>query len=101
MYRIRAYRNHAVNAVSRRYRKALSGATLSSVAFEKIDRSASPDSVTVWAAEEEHAKRERMRDVTVMDIYDVKMERREFDHSTLALPDKWLQLLLGQKYFLN
>ena len=42
-----------------------------------------------------------MRNVTVMDIYDIKMERREFDHSTLILLGNWLQSLLGQKYFLN
>jgi len=55
----------------------------------------------VWTAEEERAKRERIRDVTVMDIYDIKMERREFNHSTLFLIDNWLQFPLGQKYFLN
>lgn len=100
-YRIRAHRDYAVNAVSKRYRRALSGATLSSAAFENIDRSASEDSIRIWAAEEDRAKRERIRDVTVMDIYDIKMERREFDHSTLVLLDVWLQFLLGQKYFLN
>jgi hypothetical protein len=51
---------HAANAISKRYCKALSGATLSSVAFDNIDRSASSDSIRVWAAEEERAKRERM-----------------------------------------
>jgi hypothetical protein len=51
---------------------------LSSEAFDNIDRSASADSIMVWAAEEERAKTERIRDVTVMDIYDIKMERREF-----------------------
>jgi hypothetical protein len=55
---------------------------LSSAAFDNIDRSASADSIMVWAAEEERAKTERIRDVTVMDIYDIKMERREFNHST-------------------
>ena len=92
---------HAANAISKRYCKALSGATLSSVAFDNIDRSASADSIRVWAAEEERAKRERMRDITVMDIYDIKMERREFDHFALGLLGNWLQFLLGQKYFLN
>jgi hypothetical protein len=42
-----------------------------------------------------------MHDVTVMDIYDIKMERREFGHFTLLSVDLWLQSLLGQKYFLN
>jgi hypothetical protein len=76
---------------------------LSSVAFDNIDGSASADSIRVWTEEEEHAKRERVRDVTVMDIYDIKMERREFNHSTLAFSffDSWIQSLLGQKYFLN
>ncbi|KAN0121377.1 hypothetical protein V8E52_003273 [Russula decolorans] len=64
-----------VNAVSKRYRRALSGETLSSAAFDNIDGSASTDSTRVWASEEEHAKRERKRDVTVMNIYDIKMER--------------------------
>lgn len=87
---ISTHRDPAVNAVSKRYRRALSGAMLSSVAFDNIDGSASADSIRVWAEEEEHAKRERIRDVTVMDIYDIKMERREFDHSALALFDKQL-----------
>ena len=100
-YCIGAHRDLAVNAVSKRYRRALSGATLSSAAFNNIDGSASADSIRVWAAEEENAKRERIRDVTVMDIYDIKMERREFYHSTLVLFDNWLQSLLGRKYFLN
>ena len=51
---------------------------LSLAAFDNIDGSASSDSVNDWAAEEENAKRERIRDVTVMDIYDIKMEKREF-----------------------
>jgi len=74
---------------------------LSSAAFDNIDRSASSDSIIAWAAEEEHAKTERIRDVTVMDIYDIKMERRKFGHSTLVLIDNLLQFPLGQKYFLN
>jgi hypothetical protein len=55
---------------------------LSSEAFDNIDASASTDSTRVWAKEEEHAKKERIRNVTVMDIYDIKMERRESNHST-------------------
>jgi hypothetical protein len=74
---------------------------LSSVAFDNIDGSASTDSVRIWAAEEKHAKTERFNDVTAMDIYDIKMERREFDLPTLVLPDNLLQSLLGHKYFLN
>jgi hypothetical protein len=57
---------------------------LSSAAFDNIDSSASADSIRAWAAEEEHAKRERARNVAVMDIYDIKMERREFYHSALV-----------------
>jgi Kyakuja-Dileera-Zisupton transposase len=83
-YSIRSHRDFAVTAVSRRYHRALSGAVLSSAAFDNIDRLASADSIRIWAAEEEHAKRERVHDVTVMDIYDIKMERREFDHFTLV-----------------
>ena len=74
---------------------------LSLAAFNNIDRSASVDSIMIWAAEEEHAKTEHICDITVMDIYDIKMERCEFDHSTLVLLDNWLQFPLGQKYFLN
>ena len=87
---MRANRDSAVNAVSKRYHRALSGAMLSLAAFDNIDRSASTDSVRVWAEEEEHAKRERIHDVTVMDIYDIKMERCESDYSTLRLLDNWL-----------
>jgi hypothetical protein len=53
---------------------------LSSAAFDKINGSASADSIKVWAEEEEYAKNERTRDVAAMDIYDIKMERCEFDH---------------------
>jgi hypothetical protein len=66
-----------VNAISTRYRKALSGATLSMAVFESISTSASPVSVNVWSAEEEYAQSERSRDVKVMDIYDIKMKRCE------------------------
>jgi hypothetical protein len=58
---------------------------LSSAAFESINGSASADCISVWVEEEEHARRERMHDITVMDIYDIKMERREFDYSTPTL----------------
>jgi Kyakuja-Dileera-Zisupton transposase len=78
------HRDHPVNAVSKRYRKAHSGATLSSIAFDNIDRSASADSKSAWADEEERAKRERIHNIAVMDIYDIRMERREFAHFTLV-----------------
>jgi len=74
---------------------------LSSAAFDNIDGLASTESTRVWAKEEEHAKRERIHNVTVMDIYDIKMERHESDHSTLLSFDNWLQPPLGQTYFLN
>ena len=80
---MRADRDHGVNAVPKRYRKALSGATLSSAAFENIDRSASADCVRVWAQEEEHARRERINNIAVMDIYDIKMKKRQCYYSTL------------------
>ncbi len=79
----------------------LSGTILSSVAFENIEKLASTVSIRAWAAEEEHAKKECIYHVTAMDIYDIKMERCEFDHSILILLDNWLQSLLEQKYFLN
>ena len=74
---------------------------LSLAAFDNIDRSASEDSTRVWAEEEKHANKERICDVTAMDIYDIRMERREFDHSTLLCLENWLQTLLVQKFFLN
>ena len=73
----------------------------SSAAFDNIDQSASADSTKDWAAQEEHAKIERISDITVMDIYDVQMERRESDLPRLVLSENWLQSLLGQKYSLN
>jgi len=74
---------------------------LSLAAFDKIDGSASTDSVRTWAKEEEHAKRERICNITAMDIYDIRMERCEFDHSTLLCLENWLQTLIVQKFFLN
>ena len=74
---------------------------LSSVAFESIDRLAGTDSTAVWAEEEEYAIREHGRDVTVMDIYDIRMEKHKFNHSNLLSCDNWLQSLLRQIYFLN
>ena len=56
---------------------------LSLAAFNKINESASADSIRLWAAEEEHARIERICDITVMDIYDIRMERCEFNHFTL------------------
>jgi len=34
--------------------------------------------------------RECICDVTAMDIYDIRMERHEFDHSTLLCLENWL-----------
>ena len=100
-YRSKTDRDYPVNAISKRYLRALSGAMLSSAAFDNIDKSACADSTRAWAEEEEHAKRERMRNVAVMDIYDIKMERREFCHAASLSLENWLQPLLEQKYFLN
>jgi hypothetical protein len=78
----------AVNAVCRRYGKALSGATHSVAAFESMNSSASQESIDAWSAEEKRAQRERVQDVTVMDIYDIKVKQRKPDHHhTLVLPD--------------
>ena len=100
-YRSETDGDYTANAVSRRYLRALSGAMLSSAAFDNIDKLACADSTRAWAEEEEHAKRERIRNVAVMDIYDIKMERREFHHAASLSLKNWLQSLLGQKYFLN
>jgi len=59
-------------------------------AFDSIDESASADHIRDWAAEEEYARRKRLEDVTVMDIYDIQMEWHEFDLSTLISIDKGL-----------
>ena len=90
-----------MNSVSRRYRKALSGAKLSTVAFDLINASARPESVCLWSAEEEHAQRERDHDIKVMDIYDIKMKQRESCQSTIVLPNIRFQSLPVQKYSLN
>src|ERR1700684_1604942 len=79
IYWIGTHADQTVNAVSTRYRRALSGAALSVEAFESINLSATPENIEIWSAEEEYAQRERSRDVTVMDIYDIKMKRREFE----------------------
>ena len=81
---------HTVGAVSKCYCRVLSGMNLSSVAFDKINGSAAADSITIWAAKEKHAKRECLYNVTVMDIYDIRMERRKFDYYALGFPDKLL-----------
>jgi hypothetical protein len=72
---------------------------LSFAAFESINASASPESIEAWTAEEEHAQQERVHDVTVMDIYDIKMKRCESDQSMIVLPNIMLQSHPVQKYF--
>ena len=92
---------HIVNSLPTRYRKALSGTMLSVAAFESINSSASSESVEAWSTQEAQAQRERAQDVTAMDIYDIKMKRREFDHSMIVLPNIWFQYHPGPKYFLS
>ena len=72
---------------------------LSSAAFETVHVSASPECVEAWTAEEERAQRGRVHDVTLMDIYDIKMKRREFDQSMIVLPNIRLQSRPVQIYF--
>jgi len=74
-----------VNSVPAHYQKAISGATLGLAAFESINSSASTQSVQIWSAEEAHAQRERVKDVTVMDIYDIKMKQCEPVYSAVSL----------------
>ncbi|KAF8273372.1 hypothetical protein EI94DRAFT_1696667 [Lactarius quietus] len=64
-----------VNALSTRYRKALSGAIASFAAFESINASANPAHVATWTAEEMLAQQKQADDVTAMDIYDIKLKR--------------------------
>ncbi|KAF8266490.1 hypothetical protein EI94DRAFT_1701677 [Lactarius quietus] len=64
-----------VNALSTRYRRALSGAIASFVAFESINALATPAHVATWTAEEMLAQQKRADDVTAMDIYDIKLKR--------------------------
>ena len=99
MYQITAYKDFAVNTVSKCYRRALSRVMLSLAAFDNINGSARADSIAVWEAEEEKARKECISDVTVMDIYNIKMKKRGFDLSALILINDWLQSLLGQKCF--
>ena len=63
--------------MSRRYRKALSGAKASAAAFESISESATADCVKTWAAEEAHAQRERVHNTKAMDVYDIKKKQCE------------------------
>jgi hypothetical protein len=60
---------------------------LSVDAFESINSSATPENIEAWSAEEERAQRERVHDVTAMDIYDIKSERREYAQFMLASPE--------------
>ncbi|KAF8264984.1 hypothetical protein EI94DRAFT_1590631 [Lactarius quietus] len=64
-----------VNALSTRYRRALSGAIASFAAFESINASATPAHVATWTAEEMLAQQKRADDVTAMDIYDIKLKQ--------------------------
>ena len=82
-----AHTRRSVNAVSKRYQKALFGTAQSTAAFESINSSASPESIEAWIAEEERARKERAHDITVMDIYDIKMERRKYYLFMLVLLD--------------
>jgi hypothetical protein len=68
-------------------------------AFESINSSARPDSVEAWSAEEMYAQRERVGDITVMDIYDIKMKRCESHHSMIVLPNIRFQSHPMQRYF--
>jgi hypothetical protein len=70
-------------------------------AFNNIDQSASADSARVWAEEEEHTRIECINNISAMDIYDIKMEGCESDHSSSHSLENCLQFLLGQTYFLN
>jgi hypothetical protein len=49
--------------------------------------SATPENVEIWSTEEERAQRERVHNVAAMDIYDIKMKRRECNQAMLVLPD--------------
>jgi hypothetical protein len=55
--------------------------------FKLINSSAMPENIEVWSTEEERAQRERAHDVTIMDIYDIKMKQRECNQVMLVLPD--------------
>jgi hypothetical protein len=78
---------------------------LSFAAFESIDVSASPESVEAWTAKEEHAQWEQVHDVTVMDIYNIKMKQCEYDQSMIVLPNRLISCYSSilsvtvQKYF--
>ncbi len=90
-----------VNSVPAHYRKAILGATLSSAAFNSINSLASPESVQTWSAEEVHAQWQRVKDVTVMDIYDIRMKQCKSVHLMILLTDIMFQTHHAQKYFLH
>ena len=52
---------------------------LSLVAFDNIDQSASAESIRAWTAQEERAIKECAQNINVMDIYDITMEKCEFN----------------------
>ena len=56
-------------------------------AFESINSLATPENIEIWSTEEARAQRERAQDVAAMDIYDIKMKRRESNQAILFLPD--------------
>ena len=60
---------------------------LSAEAFESINVLATLENIKIWSTEEERAQRERVHDVAVMDIYDIKMKRRECNQAMLVFPD--------------
>jgi hypothetical protein len=66
-----------------------------------MNLSATPESIEAWTAEEERAQRERAHNIAVMDIYDIKMERREHDLFMLVLLDIRLQSHRAPKCSLN
>jgi hypothetical protein len=72
---------------------------VSVAAFESINDSASPQRVEAWTTEEAHAQQERMRDVKVMDIYDIKMKQCESEKSMIVQLYIRFQLHPVPKYF--
>jgi hypothetical protein len=72
---------------------------VSVAAFESINDSASPQCVEAWTTEEAHAQQERMCDVKVMDIYDIKMKQCESEKSMIVQLYIRFQLHPVPKYF--
>ena len=59
----------------RKFKEAIKGAAESKLAFQNITKTANPDMVILWEAEEKLAQANRLEDPAAMDIYEVRLEK--------------------------